>query len=349
MRSGSELARLNLRRRVGRPDDAAVGYAVQDFELNGGATRLLRIGLNEVYASRTLQGRAVVLRVTEGSRRTRDAIEAELLWMEHLARNECRVAAPVRARNGSLVRSYGSGPPRHVVVFEWVHGRDLWCRGRYFRDPEFQRKLGRVLGRLHGVSDSLELPSHLGWRPWHDVAMLPEEPPSGFDEATARAMRAHEQRMQVQSAYADPAHFGLCHGDVYGQNMLYDSGRISLLDFELGALHWRASDFTDLLLCDFFTPIWKMEGAEPRDARTFMENLAAGYREEHTLDTRQLELLPDLLGLREVHLYRITRNDPAKWDEAVSTRRGTHADLMTWMETRWRDGRPDYGVDFSGI
>ncbi|MEO1149136.1 MAG: phosphotransferase, partial [Cyanobacteria bacterium J06638_22] len=60
------------------------------------------------------------------------------------------------------------------------------------------------------------------------------------------------------SETADSRHYGLCHGDVVGLNMLYDNGHIWVLDFELGCYCWRCYDFSVLLMCDYLVPIWQI-------------------------------------------------------------------------------------------
>ncbi len=104
-----------------------------------------------------------------------------------------------------------------------------------------------------------------------------------------------------------------------------------------------------MLLFDFLTPIWKIENAGPDDARRLLVNLAVGYREEYTLEAVQLELLPDLLALREALISNAFRAELEKWDLACPGRGGTVADLMSWIERRWINGRPEYPIDFGGI
>ena len=66
-------------------------------------------------------------------------------------------------------------------------------------------------------------------------------------------------------------------------------------------------------------------------------------------DGTQLELMPGLIGIREIIIYTVTKRDPEKWDRAIPRRHGTNAEFVAWMEDRWSNGRTDYGLDLGGI
>ena len=104
-----------------------------------------------------------------------------------------------------------------------------------------------------------------------------------------------------------------------------------------------------MLMCDYLVPIWRLEGASLEAAREFIKNLVAGYREEHHFDGTQLELMPGLIGIREIIIYTVTKRDPEKWDRSIPRRHGTNAEFVAWMEDRWSNGRTDYGLDLGGI
>jgi Ser/Thr protein kinase RdoA (MazF antagonist) len=290
--------------------------------------------------------------VTDGAHRRLEQIESELTWLDHLSQHGCSVPTPVRTDHGELVETFEhNGGDYHVALFERLGGNDLWCRAEITSLPEYQRNLGQVLGRLHRASDSVQLPERLRRGQWYEETeiLMPAQIPAEFHGPTAEAMYCHQENMRALAATADPRHYGLCHGDVHGGNMLYDQGHIWLLDFELGCYSWRILDFSVLLMCDYLVPIWRMEGASPAAAREFIQNLVAGYREEHDFDSTQLELLPELLGIREIIIYTVTKHDPEKWDQAIPRRHGTTAEFIAWMEDRWSNGRTDYRLNFSGI
>ncbi|MDD9968125.1 MAG: hypothetical protein OXR73_17945, partial [Myxococcales bacterium] len=67
-----------------------------------GLSSLEHLGGFENLLLSTTRGPGRVLRVTNAKRRTRGLIEAELSFVEHLARAGVTVARPRRSRGGSL-------------------------------------------------------------------------------------------------------------------------------------------------------------------------------------------------------------------------------------------------------
>ena len=324
----------------------------EDWGLESARTRLLRNGLNHVYEAESRGGEKLVVRVSDGAQRRVEQIQSELTWLDHLSRHQCPVPTPVRTSGGELLETFElNGAEYHVALFQRLDGSDLWGKEAITAQPDYQRHLGRIIGRLHRASESLHVPERLRRGQWYEETeiLMPAEFPHQFHAPTAEAMYRHQEKMRALSASADPRHYGLCHGDVHGMNLLYDRGRIWVLDFELGCYSWRILDFSVLLMCDYLVPIWRMESASPETAREFIRNVVGGYREEHEFDSAQLELIPALIGIREIIIYTVTKFDPEKWDRAIPRRRGNSAEFVAWMEDRWSNGRTDYGLNLRGI
>jgi len=205
-------------------------------------------------------------------------------------------------------------------VFEKLDGEMRLPEPKHWLDPELQRQFGKIIGRMHRASDSLELPEKLKRRHWYEDAelMMPASIPKVYDKATADMMFAHQHLLEEFAAEADPKHYGLCHRDVHCLNLLYDKGKMWLLDFELGCQCWRMVDISISLLFLFYLPLWKLEGKGPKDAREFLRNVVEGYRSEHELENEQLAMLPDLMRLRETLFYVLAMTELEKWGEAIT-------------------------------
>lgn len=326
--------------------------AAQDWDLVSSRTHLLRNGLNHVYAAQGQLGEDLIVRISDGAHRTALQIEGELSWLDHLSRHRCAVPRPVRTADGKLLETFEHKDKEyHVGLFEKLDGDLLLPEPKRWLDPKLQRQFGKMIGRMHRASDSLELPAQLKRRHWYEDTemMMPANVPKVYDEATADMMFSHQHLMEEFAAEADPNHYGLCHRDVHCLNMLYDKGKIWLLDFELGCYCWRMVDLSISLLFLFYLPLWKLEGTGPKEAHDFLRHVVEGYREEHTLESEQLAMLPDLMRLRETLCYVVTMPELEKWQEAIPMGQCTMEELFDWIEERWQHGFPEYELDVSGI
>jgi len=324
----------------------------EDWGLESSRTHLIRDGLNHVYAAQGKDGRELVVRVSDGAHRTVPQIEGELLWLEHLSQGGCDVPTPVRNHQGELLDSFGQGDRDfHVAMFERLPGEMMIFARDKWTDPAFRRYFGQVIGRVHRVTDTMTWPEHLRRGHWYEEreVMMPDQPPEIFDPLAAGHMLEHQNYLRGFSATADPRHYGLCHRDAHGMNMLYADGKLSLLDFELGCRFWRVVDITVTLIHLYYMPISRMPDVTPKDATDFLRDVLEGYREEHDFDRAQLERFEDVLAIREILTYVLTVPDPAKWDRAVPDGQCTFTCQVKWFEERWQKGRPDYGMELDRL
>lgn len=326
--------------------------AAQDWDLVSSRTHLLRNGLNHVYAAQTRDGQELVIRVTDGAHRNRIQIESELTWLAHLARHDCPVPKPVLASNGLLLETFEhQGKGYHVALFERLGGKPLGPDPTIWHSPKFQTDFGRLLGKVHRASESLQLPSHLERGQWYEETgiMMPSDPAPIYEPRTAEQMYLHQEKMRALSAQANPRHYGLCHRDASGPNILKDGDQLWLLDFELGCYMWRVVDFMVSLLVFHTLPVWKLPGAGPVESRRFMQNALAGYREEHEFDSEQLEMLPAVMAIRETLVYIVVKPEPDKWDVAFAPAQATWRETLAFIESRWQQGPPTYDFDLKGL
>lgn len=136
------------------------------------------------------------------------------------------VVPPLPSATGERVERFGDKP---FAVFPWVAG-DWLCLRRV--TAEHCRELGGALARVHLASDRVgSLPAGR-FRPEDMLARLERIDASGRPELEAAIER-------IRGAYARylPARralpLGVCHGDLFRDNVLWSSGAIAaLLDFE---------------------------------------------------------------------------------------------------------------------
>jgi Ser/Thr protein kinase RdoA (MazF antagonist) len=112
---------------------------------------------------------------------------------------------------------------------------------------------------------------------------------------------------------------------------------VQVIDFDLGCYAWRAMDFSVLLFAHYYYPSLRVPHASPETAGHVLATLVRGYREEHTIDLEQLEMVGDLLKLREILTYIATAPAVEHWQIAMGDPRPTVAESVAWIEKLWLD------------
>jgi homoserine kinase type II len=215
-----------------RLGDADVAEIVDAFDLGAavGVEPIHAGTINSNFAVQTERGPWFV-RINEGKAEADVAWEAQLV--EALAEGGVVTPPPVRARDG---RPYAQlrGTDKWVSAFPWRGGRHL---GPDEITAPIAREFGGALAHLHRVG--LELP--VAWRrdSIYDHAHLRVRY-AGFaatrDPALARAIAVVGEELalaEAATATRAGATFGIIHGDLFRDNVLWDAGRlVAILDFE---------------------------------------------------------------------------------------------------------------------
>lgn len=321
------------------PYHDALELCVQHWALVPERTELIRDGANHVFASEDVHGTPVIVRVSDGDVRARSELVGELMWLHHLREHGCTVSKPIRSVGGELVET--SELPQgtyHVSCFERFGGRLLNPRTDAVWNDTLFEKLGRAVGRLHRVSDTLALPPAYDRRPWFEliVSRIPDPLPAALDRATTMAMQSFMAEMRARPLV--PRHYGLIHGDLHAGNFLYEAGEIELIDFDLGTYGWRVMDFVALLFIQYYFPSRRVPDASPRRASEVLMAMVRGYRQEYALDREQLDAVNDLMKLRSILNYIAMGPSADHWQVALGNPTPTLHESLKWIERHWANG-----------
>ncbi|MFN3846285.1 MAG: phosphotransferase, partial [Paracoccaceae bacterium] len=144
----------------------------------GVVTRPLRLRENEVYEIATSQGRAA-LRLHRRGYQSEDAIRSELWWCAQLAQNGLPVPAACPLPEGDFLARLATG--RMASVVEWVEGEALGeagvpLSGSAADQAKQHHALGRLLARLHDVTDRLTLPAWFTRPRWDHAGLVGDTP-----------------------------------------------------------------------------------------------------------------------------------------------------------------------------
>src|SRR4051794_4283316 len=224
-----------------------------DFSPSAKVT-LLNVSENSTYrVDDPSAGRCAAMRVHRPGYHSEAAIGSELGWMDAL--REDGVVEPPRplpARDGSRITTVsvdGLGPPRHVVLFDWVAGETPGTEGD--PTPGF-RVLGALAAKMHAHARSWERPAWFTRHRWDYEGGIGAAPNWGRwqdglgigSEERDVLTRADQEIHDRLAAYGmGPDRFGLAHTDLRHANLLVEDGHIHVIDFDDCGFAWFMYDF----------------------------------------------------------------------------------------------------------
>ena len=221
-----------------------------------------------------------------------EGIASELTWLAAL-RHEggLPVPEPMLTQDGELLTTMSTpGDTRdwHVSLMHWVRGRRL---GEGI-SPGHARAWGEALGRLHKFAAGWRPPEdftrmYLGWSGLYGqdgglrypaeelVAWMPPRYREAFHTVTSKVRRV------MNDLGEGPDAFGIVHGDMYLENVLFRAGDAYIIDFDdCGFGYWMY----DIGVALSQWP-WTEEWHRIRDA------LLDGYTQARSLPEAQLAYL----------------------------------------------------------
>jgi Ser/Thr protein kinase RdoA (MazF antagonist) len=342
MKPYDELTRLGQLRRIRQLARAALAA----YGLHGARLTFLRYFANVTYRV-DLPGQAphgespgpyvpnrYLLRVLSTGRQ--QVAKGEMIWLAALSRDAgLPVPRPVPTLEGELLARIATpGVPggRLVSLMRWIDGRR---RATGFRPGHF-RAWGRMVARLHMFAAGWQPPEEFERFVWDWEGLLGGR---GFgcsvQELVASMPQHLREPFQIVSSEArtvmdglgkGPDAYGMIHGDMYPENVLFKAGEVYPIDFEdCGFGHWMW-DIALPLCLQPWTEAWRWQ----RDA--FLE----GYGEVRTLPDSQLQHLDLFMAAQYATMVLwaslFIRGDPARRAEHEGWRDEEGARLLRYFE-----------------
>jgi Ser/Thr protein kinase RdoA (MazF antagonist) len=125
MKPYHELTRLGNIRRLRQ----IVLKALEEYDLRVEWVKFLTIETNTMFQIRSTGGERFVLRIYSDEETTLRENQAEMFWLEALARDtDLKVTEPIARRDGeyiTIVSAPGVPEDRRCALFKWVPGRTL--------------------------------------------------------------------------------------------------------------------------------------------------------------------------------------------------------------------------------
>jgi Ser/Thr protein kinase RdoA (MazF antagonist) len=249
--------------------------------------RLISDRENIVYEVRLRDGARAALRLHRPGYQSRDAIKAELTWMQRLAQAGLPVPLPLRAVSGAFVAEAGG---RLASMVSWMAGVPLGAAQRPLDGASgdqaaLMQRLGQLIARMHNLTDAMDIPQDVDRPRWDADGFLGQTPlwgpfwtnpaftPGELDDVL-RACGVARQRMAALAA--DGADFGLIHADCIRENVLVDGDVLTLIDFDDAGWGFRFYDLATAVV----------HSLEEPHLPALVKGLVAGYRSERAVPPR---------------------------------------------------------------
>jgi homoserine kinase type II len=156
--------------------------------------------------------------------------QTEVRLLATLSEAQVPVVDPLSTKGGERVVSHRGKP---FAIFPWVQG-DWLCLGQV--TPDYCHSLGAALARVHAASEKVGSLPEGRFRPSDMLARLERVERDGHARLAPQiaSIRASYARYLPLRDVSLPR--GVCHGDLFRDNVLWQGSRLSaLLDFESAA------------------------------------------------------------------------------------------------------------------
>jgi Ser/Thr protein kinase RdoA (MazF antagonist) len=264
--------------------------------------------------------------------------KGEMTWLRALSREAALpVPEPVPTLAGELLtRITTPGVPegRIVSLMRWVDGR----RRTTELPPRHFRAWGRLVARLHAFAAGWQPPEGFERYVWdwegllggrgfgHTVEELVASMPEHLQEPFRIVSR--EARAVMEDLGKGPDAYGMVHGDMYLENVLFKGGEVFPIDFEDCGFGYWLWDIAVALSQQPWTEGWYRR----RDA--FLE----GYAQVYPLPESQLGHLDQFIATDKatgvLWASSFIQDDPARRAEHEAWRDENGVLLLRYLEQR---------------
>jgi Ser/Thr protein kinase RdoA (MazF antagonist) len=247
--------------------------------------RTLNSYINRVFEIETMDKVRLVVKFYRPGRWSKEAILDEHKFLLDLVGQEIPVIAPLVFPNGETL---GESDQLLFSVFPKLGGRSV----DEFNDDQWLQ-LGRLLGRVHRVGESVKAEHRISMAPDHSTReqltyllgspCVPKEMKPPLEEA-ALAIIA-----DIQPLFAETERIRI-HGDCHFSNVIQRPGESFYL-----------IDFDDMAMGPPIQDIWMLLPGEVDESFVELDLFLEGYETFRPFDRRALRLIEPLRAMRFIH------------------------------------------------
>lgn len=285
-----------------------------------GSLRFFRSSANFIYLLQR-DGERSFLRAASSQERSREQIAHELNILEELRQAGIPVVQTIPSLAGNALETIETVIGTfHVVLFAGLAGTQ-----RVVGDltPEDFGRWGAAIGRVHAALATVPPEFNIKHPSWEHclnrIDSRSAELPSSVTLEAARLRPLLLELPQTNETY------GLLHGDLELDNLIWRDEDIAALDFDEYSAGWYMFDLAKALS----EPLEEGHTLESPELSAFVD----GYRQEHSLSDESLAMLPDFISLSDLNGYAsLARAIDIAVDEApVDWMQDLIVRLRAWM------------------
>jgi len=264
----------------------------------------IRDNENSVWRFKDRDANNRILRITDDTHRSSQAISAELAFINYLSDGGLSVARPIAAIDGSFAQSYGSNEQTfHACAFEAQDGQSFKFSAEELNDSLFT-KWGSFMGKLHDLSKCYDPPSRFKRHEWNEdkiascnLANLP------CSENEAAEEHAHIFGW-IDSHPKTNQNYGLIHGDFERTNFVIQGNELHLFDFDDCCYHWFVMDIASAL--------WAFRDGPRNERNQFLNWFLQGYCQHYELPSNFIADFSMFIRLKTLNLFIHHLSQPAE-------------------------------------
>lgn len=295
--------------------------------------------MENIVFSATAPSGKVFLRLTSPIRRLKPEIEAEIDWIEHLARNGLKVPRIIPDKSGNTIVSLQEEDQRfEATLFAEMKGEHP--QETKTTEPKFIQTLGALIAKMHEANLTYK-GAHLGLKreEWFEER--------GLRHALWAAQSSSEKPLQnrlktavdwLKSLPRNSNNYGLVHIDLGALNLFVDDDdTIGIIDFDDSCNHWFVFDLAIVI----FSMAGRRNHTSIRPEETeWLSHLIQGYRTVRPLSEEDVLLIPRFITFAALRLFF--------WIESHETLGTFHKDALNKVarQKAWTKARAENSKNF---
>ncbi|GEM48460.1 phosphotransferase enzyme family protein [Deinococcus cellulosilyticus] len=250
----TEFSQLTAKAQIYRLRQAAF-QALKAYPFEVKRLTVLNHGFNTTFRVDDTEGNKYALRINVNSRRSIENVNAEVAWLDALAREtDIPVVKPLRTRDGEILQMVqvpGMEEPVPSALFDWIPGPLLGDR----KSTALFRQLGQVTAKLHQHASSWQLPEgcalpgttsiYLGDK----VVLFDQEGQDNLNDEQLQLFSTVADRAQtaLDGIYARGGQTFPLHTDLHSHNIKVWKKTLQIFDFDDCAMGHPIQDIANAL------------------------------------------------------------------------------------------------------
>jgi Ser/Thr protein kinase RdoA (MazF antagonist) len=257
-----------------------------------------------------------------GSERQLESVQERQAFMEYLNRHGVDTTLPVHSERGNLAEAFHHDG-KEYIAYSWV-----MVPGEHSQlgDPRdccgFYEYWGKMLGRMHKLAQA--------WPQWrHSACRNPEGQPlicrewewrhfyNWFRDDDVRAAWA-DMKLELDKLPVTRENHGFIHNDAHPGNILFQDGRLILIDFDVANYQWFILDLAICVYSEYSRAVFHSPFAKRKAEldTIFITPFMTAYESENNLPREEYGHIELFLNYRRFLMFacfydQIRKGNPA--------------------------------------